>query len=126
MNCGLYCEAPNLSNAIVLNTPKHLEGLKPIEGILDIFKGIVEAWVPDYGGVIDRESRKSRHFIPGSPFVDWMTYVPNREIQIEKLPSSAEAFRIGSGWIVVTQREPIDNANVDHIRNVRAVEKLIL
>lgn len=126
IRCGLYVANPNLSNSIVVNLPSTLDILANWETMLSVFSSIVEAWQPDYGGVIDRRSRDTRNYIPHIPFVDWMVYIAGKEVALSNISKPSVVHKVEQlGWIIVVQAEPVQFDNPDHLRNVRAVESAL-
>lgn len=124
--CGVYSPNPHLRNSVVLDFPKQLDELGSRESALNALIAVVEAWKPDWAGIISRASRTARPFSPGSPFVDWMFYRSGLTLAESELPPSASAIRVSNlGSIVVTQNDPVDATNETHVQNVHAIETMI-
>ncbi|MBI3862416.1 MAG: immunity 52 family protein [Planctomycetia bacterium] len=124
--CGLYTCNPFLGNSFVLDLPKDLGTLAQKENLLKAFVAIVEAWEPNWAGVISRRSRDAREFVPGRPFVDWMIYVNRTDVDSSALPATASTKCLNEhGAVIVVQNEPINPDNERDLENVRSVERAL-
>jgi hypothetical protein len=125
VTCGCYSH--RVGNALVLDFPEVLGDRAEKESALKALMAVVRAWEPDWAGLISRASRNARQFTPGSPFVDWMIYLKQTNIDASELPSSASVVSVdGKGTIVITQDAPVDPSDQSHVQNVQAVESAIL
>lgn len=125
-HCGCYSNVQGLGNSVVLDFPEVLGDLAEKERALKALMAVVRAWEPDWAGIISHESVDARPFTPGSPFVDWMIYLNQTNIDASELPSSASVVSVdGKGTIVITQDAPVDPSDQSHVQNVQAVESAI-
>lgn len=124
--CGIYSQNPNLQNSVVLDFPKQLGELALRKSALSTLITVVEAWEPDWAGIISKASRNTRPFSPGFPFVDWMFYGSGLALATSELPPSASTIKVSDlGSIVVAQNDPVDATNQEHVENVHAIKSII-
>jgi hypothetical protein len=114
-------------NSFVLDFPEELGALANKIGTSQALVTVVKAWNPDWAAVISRKARAARHFVPGKPFVDWMIYLRELNIDPRALPAAASVITVCNGnSIVIAQDEPVDSDNPSQVRNVESVEKALL
>jgi hypothetical protein len=110
----------------VLDLPDELANAAGKDRCLAILTAVVDAWEPDWAGVISRISRNSRSPNPASPFVDWMVYINRPGINYSSLPSAATTSNIGGRRVVVVvQDRPINPASQADVENADAVATLL-
>lgn len=124
--CGIYADNQHLRNSVVLDLPDELANASGKDRCLAILTAVVDAWEPDWAGVISRTSRNSRSPNPASPFVDWMVYINRPGINYSSLPSAATTSNIGGRRVVVVvQDRPINPASQADVENADAVATLL-
>ena len=107
LRCGLYWTSSNpnvsVSNCVVLDLPKELGILAEANQMVQLLIATVQAWSPDWAGVMLESSMLSRSFDWEAPFVDWMVYVPRR---IKTTLDVASIREVADGSIIVVQSFP--------------------
>lgn len=119
--CGVYAKNPHLRNSVVLDLPEILD-LSDKDRYVSVLTSIVQAWEPDWAGVISRATRDSRPFNPAVPFIDWIFYVSRTGLASRSLPATVSTCELpGKGTVVILQDRPIDPANPTDLSIVNAV-----
>jgi hypothetical protein len=111
------------SNAVVINLPKELGAFALPDKMIAVLSTVVRAWEPEWAGVQSQKAVDLRHGHMDHPFVDWMVYL-SRDLLRDgtTLHQPARVVALGSlGAIVITQPEPPDPTNPEHVANVERV-----
>ena len=114
---------------MVLELPEDLGTLAKWEVIIPLFSMVAKVWNPDSGRVgltivdppIPNTEVTCRNY-------DWMTYYSRAErSKFPPLPNHASLVPVDlTGTIIVTQDEPPDVANPEHLQNIERVEVALL
>lgn len=125
ISCGSFSKW--LGNNVAIDLPDNLSELRQTERMSDVLTAVVEAWEPEWAGVMSRSAMDARDFAASKPFVDWMLYLSNQLApQIPKLPQPARAQQVGKiGSIIVVQPEPPAPANPDHLKNIQQADEAL-
>jgi hypothetical protein len=127
VTCGLYWKSRNpsvgLSNNIVVTIPRELLEFEQTEITAHLLTIVVESWAPAWAGVMSLEAMNARKFDPELPFVDWMTYVPSRLIEVPPPASILQLKDFGS--IVVVQPAPPSTDNPEELIRIKRIEELL-
>jgi hypothetical protein len=120
--CGAY--ASYVSNSVTFHLPEDLGDLRQPERMTSVLVAVVEAWEPDWAGVMSRDAMNARGFNARVPFVDWMLYLSGRlGSKIPALPRPATVQPVGElGSIIMVQGEPPDSAGPEQLENVQRVK----
>jgi hypothetical protein len=119
ITCGSRSE--RAGNSVELVFPAGLAPLASVEKMSAVLAAVVRAWEPEWAGVQSREALQLRPLEAGQPFVDWMLYLCR-----ERCPNGAtlhhpaQLHALGGrlGVIVITQDEPPDPRNPQHVANI--------
>jgi hypothetical protein len=121
LGCGGYSR--KVPNTCLLDLPNELRELDSKERLSEILRALVEAWEPDWGGVISHKSLDARGVKVGSMYIDWIFYINRTNVDKFMLPRSASAELVdGLGTIIATQDRPIDPTNPQDLKNIEMVE----
>jgi hypothetical protein len=117
--CGSRSE--RVGNSVELVFPAGLAPLASVEKMSAVLAAVVRAWEPEWAGVQSREALQLRPVEAGQPFVDWMLYLcrercPNGATLHH--PARLHALGGRLGVIVITQDEPPDPRNPEHLANI--------
>ena len=127
ITCGLYWSGSKsragLLNSIVLDLPQDLGELNRSEKMSSLLLSVVNAWTPDWAGVMAKDAMRSRNFSAQVPFVDWMLFV-SRELPSSKL--DPPVFRTQSGGsLIVVQADPPSDTDPKALSRINVVKEAI-
>jgi len=122
-HCGCYSDVKGLWNNALVEPPGRITAFATVTMMCGILKALITAFEPEWGGVIDGDSRDARNCPIGRPVVDWIFYINRLDIDLSKLPPSASIQPVENlGTIIVVQDRPIDPTNPQDLQNIKMVE----
>jgi hypothetical protein len=126
ITCGLYWGDGTLGagicNCVTLDLPEDLGELKQAGRMSGVLAAVVQAWEPDWAGVMSREAMNARAFDAKIPFVDWMVYVPRR---IDNVPPPSSVVQLENGSLIVVQPDPPAVNSAADQENIRRIENIL-
>ena len=120
VHCGAY--HPHSGNSVLIYLPRGVPELIAPEPCAALLEAVVRSFEPEWGVVSSGATRSALQKKVGVPFVDWIFYHNQCDLDASKLPTSASYKIIDTlGTIVVVQDRPIDPTNQQDLANVRMV-----